>query len=94
MHMEQQPHGLNGIQRRSSFEATSKDLTPTPPPPPPPTSSDAGGCRLGPSNARHPLVDFCTLRRPPSNHHRPRAVQFADQTPVKVDMMIKIPWGS
>merc|ERR1719510_1979190 len=24
-------------------------------------------------------ADFCTLRRPPSNNNRPRAVQFADQ---------------
>ena len=29
---------------------------------------------------RHPLVDFCTLRRPASNNRPPpRSVQFADQ---------------
>ena len=55
----------------------------------------SGGCRLGlghtgatalpPSvpntigSSRHPLVDFCTLRRPPNNRPPPRSVQFADQ---------------
>ncbi len=90
-------HG-DQFRRRASVEAgnPSKDLTSTPPPPPPPPQVDASGisCRLGlampgpppnlSANARHPLVDFCTLRRTPanaatSNNHRPRAVQFADQ---------------
>ena len=49
----------------------------------------SGGCRIGlgipntimqQGGGRHPLVDFCTLRRPASNNRPPpRSVQFADQ---------------
>ena len=81
--------------RSSSIEANtnpaSKEMTPPPPPPPEGVAPSVGGLRchriggLGQTGAvnRHPLVDFCTLRRPPNN--RPRAVQFADQqNPVRV----------
>ena len=70
----------------SAAASTGGDQQPQPP--------RSGGCRLGlghtgaalpPSvpntigSSRHPLVDFCTLRRPPNNRPLPRSVQFADQ---------------
>ena len=44
---------------------------------------------------RHPLVDFCTLRRPASNNRPPpRSVQFADQQNVSNSVVTAVEFHS